>query len=131
MNTTPPLPGFAPDLPAAADVAPPPAGPATVAGLFAEVVFDRPLDTAYSYAVPESLREAIAAGKRVEAPFGRGDTATVGSGRSGTRDGAWGRRRPSGTMAAGAGPRERGEGGGRKGTAPGRPTRPRSPKRSP
>src|SRR5438067_9003786 len=47
-------------------------------GLFAEVVFDRPLDHAYSYAVPESLREAIAVGKRVEAPFGRGDTATVG-----------------------------------------------------
>src|SRR5436305_7843824 len=78
MNTTPSLPGFAPDLPAAADAPPPPAGPATVAGLFAEVVFDRPLDTAYSYAVPESLHEAIAIGKRVEAPFGRGDTATVG-----------------------------------------------------
>src|SRR5205807_2030814 len=78
MNTTPPLPGFAPELPAAADVSPPPAEPATVTGLFAEIVFDRPLDTAYSYAVPESLREMIAVGKRVEAPFGRGDTATVG-----------------------------------------------------
>src|SRR5947209_986966 len=78
MNTTPPFPGFAPELPAAADVSPPPAEPATVTGLFAEIVFDRPLDTAYSYAVPESLREAIAVGKRVEAPFGRGDTATVG-----------------------------------------------------
>ncbi|HYT94666.1 MAG TPA: primosomal protein N', partial [Gemmataceae bacterium] len=48
------------------------------AGLFAEVVFDRPLDHAYSYAVPEQLREAIAVGKRVQAPFGKGDRATVG-----------------------------------------------------
>src|SRR5947209_17428716 len=55
------------------DPAPPPA-----TGLFAEVVFDRPLDHAYTYAVPETLREAIAVGKRVQAPFGRGDKATVG-----------------------------------------------------
>jgi primosomal protein N' (replication factor Y) len=48
------------------------------AGLFAEVVFDRPLDHAYTYAVPESLRETIAVGKRVQAPFGRGDRGTVG-----------------------------------------------------
>src|SRR5215475_4559383 len=47
-------------------------------GLFAEVVFDRPLDTAYTYAVPESLREAVAVGKRVQTPFGRGDKQTVG-----------------------------------------------------
>jgi primosomal protein N' (replication factor Y) len=54
----------------------PPAAPAT--GLFAEVVFDRPLDHAYSYAVPEDLRAAVAVGKRVLAPFGKGDKPTVG-----------------------------------------------------
>jgi primosomal protein N' (replication factor Y) len=48
------------------------------AGLFAEVVFDRPLDHAYSYAVPERLREAVAVGKRVQGPFGRGAKPTVG-----------------------------------------------------
>jgi primosomal protein N' (replication factor Y) len=47
-------------------------------GLFAEVVFDRPLDHAYTYAVPERLREVVAVGKRVQAPFGKGDKATVG-----------------------------------------------------
>ncbi len=47
-------------------------------GLFAEVVFDRPLDHAYSYAVPEELRTALAVGKRVLAPFGRGDRPTIG-----------------------------------------------------
>ena len=40
-------------------------------GLFADVVFDRPLDHAFSYAVPEHLRAAIGVGKRVTAPFGR------------------------------------------------------------
>jgi primosomal protein N' (replication factor Y) len=53
-----------------ADAAPP--------TLFAEIVFDRPLDHAYTYAVPESLRSAIAIGRRVEAPFGRGDRSTIG-----------------------------------------------------
>src|SRR5215471_5802245 len=53
--------------------------PATPAhGLYAEVVFDRPLDHAYTYAVPEDLRNAAAVGKRVQAPFGKGDKATVG-----------------------------------------------------
>src|SRR5438067_950569 len=47
-------------------------------GLYAEVVFDRPLDHAYTYAVPEGLRNAIAVGKRVHVPFGRGDKATPG-----------------------------------------------------
>src|SRR5947209_5395093 len=55
-------------------LAPPPAA----AGLFAEVVFDRPLDHAYTYAVPEALRPVIAVGKRVQAPFGRGDKLTTG-----------------------------------------------------
>ena len=50
----------------------------TTASLFAEVVFDRPLDHAYTYAVPDELREAVAVGKRVLVPFGRGDRATVG-----------------------------------------------------
>ena len=45
---------------------------------FAEIVFDRPLDHAYSYAVPASLRDAIAVGKRVLAPFGKGDRQTIG-----------------------------------------------------
>jgi primosomal protein N' (replication factor Y) (superfamily II helicase) len=52
--------------------------PAQAVGLFAEVVFDRPLDHAYTYAVPERLRESIGVGKRVQAPFGKGDRATVG-----------------------------------------------------
>src|SRR5208337_365560 len=49
-----------------------------VATLFADVVFDRPLDHAYSYAVPDRLRDLVAVGKRVQAPFGKGDRATVG-----------------------------------------------------
>jgi primosomal protein N' (replication factor Y) len=54
------------------------APPASRAGLFAEIVFDRPLDHAYSYAVPDELRSQVALGKRVLAPFGRGDKPTVG-----------------------------------------------------
>ena len=53
-----------------------PAPPAS--GLFADVVFDRPLDHAYTYAVGDALRGAVGVGKRVRAPFGRGDKATVG-----------------------------------------------------
>lgn len=52
--------------------------PAPLATLFADIVFDRPLDQAYTYAVGEPLREAIAVGKRVQAPFGRGDRPTIG-----------------------------------------------------
>jgi primosomal protein N' (replication factor Y) len=48
------------------------------AGLFADIVFDRPLDHAFTYAVGEKLRDAIGVGKRVKAPFGRGDRATIG-----------------------------------------------------
>jgi primosomal protein N' (replication factor Y) len=47
-------------------------------GLFADVVFDRPLDHAFTYFVGDTLRSAIAVGKRVRAPFGRGDRNTVG-----------------------------------------------------
>ncbi len=50
--------------------------PAT--GLFADVVFDRPLDHAFTYAVGDALRDRVAVGKRVRAPFGRGDKTTVG-----------------------------------------------------
>jgi primosomal protein N' (replication factor Y) len=52
--------------------------PEQAAGLFADVVFDRPLDHAFTYAVGDHLRDRVAVGKRVRAPFGRGDKATVG-----------------------------------------------------
>ncbi len=48
------------------------------ATLFADVVFDRPLDHAFTYAVGDKLRDAVAVGKRVKAPFGRGDKGAVG-----------------------------------------------------
>src|SRR6266849_6256760 len=51
---------------------------AQAAGLFAEIVFDRPLDHAYTYAVPDELRETVAVGKRMQAPFGRGDKKIAG-----------------------------------------------------
>src|SRR5437764_4987670 len=60
------------------DLFTPEEGPPQAAGLFADVVFDRPLDHAFTYAVGEKLRGAVAVGKRVRAPFGRGDKATVG-----------------------------------------------------
>jgi primosomal protein N' (replication factor Y) (superfamily II helicase) len=47
-------------------------------GWFADVVFDRPLDHAYTYAIPEQLRAAVAIGKRVQVPFGKGDKAIAG-----------------------------------------------------
>lgn len=53
------------------------APPATESA-FAEIVFDRPLDHAYSYAIPVDLQAHIAVGKRVLAPFGRGDKQTIG-----------------------------------------------------
>src|SRR6516225_2984641 len=58
----------------ASDAPPPP----PAAGLFADIVFDRPLDHAYTYAVGDALRDKIGVGKRVRAPFGRGDKSTVG-----------------------------------------------------
>ncbi len=54
----------------------PPAPP--IAGLFADIVFDRPLDHAFTYAVGPDLKDSIGVGKRVRAPFGRGDRTTVG-----------------------------------------------------
>lgn len=50
----------------------------TTATLFAEVVFDRPLDHSFTYSVGEEHRLAIAVGKRVRVPFGRGDKKTTG-----------------------------------------------------
>ncbi|MBA4063534.1 MAG: primosomal protein N' [Isosphaera sp.] len=55
---------------------PPPPGP--LSGLYASVVFDRPLDTEYTYAVPADLAGKVGVGKRVEAPFGKGDKTTPG-----------------------------------------------------
>ena len=54
------------------------AAPSEATSLFAEIVFDRPLDHGYTYGIPDSLRERAAVGKRVLAPFGRGDRQTVG-----------------------------------------------------
>ncbi|GIW78913.1 MAG: primosomal protein N' [Gemmatales bacterium] len=51
---------------------------ASTAGLFAEIVFNRPLDHPYTYAVPEHLESAMAVGKRVLAPFGKGERREVG-----------------------------------------------------
>ncbi len=50
----------------------------TRAALFADIVFDRPLDHAYTYAVPEPLVTRIGVGKRVEVPFGKGGKGTAG-----------------------------------------------------
>jgi primosomal protein N' (replication factor Y) len=55
-----------------------PAATGPGSGLFADIVFDRPLDHAYTYAVPVDLLDAIGVGKRVEAPFGKGGKATPG-----------------------------------------------------
>src|SRR5438552_1394049 len=54
------------------------AKPPEQAELFAEIVFDRPLDHAYTYAVPKRLEESAAVGKRLLAPFGKGEKLTVG-----------------------------------------------------
>jgi primosomal protein N' (replication factor Y) len=55
-----------------------PPAPDPAMGLYADVVFDRALDHAFSYGVPEQLRAGVAVGKRVRAPFGRGDRSTIG-----------------------------------------------------
>jgi primosomal protein N' (replication factor Y) len=55
-----------------------PEAQATEASLYAEIVFDRPLDHAFTYAVPPGLAGALTVGKRVHAPFGRGDRPTIG-----------------------------------------------------
>ena len=56
----------------------PPRAPQVVAALFADIVFDRPLDHAYTYTVPDHLAGQVGVGKRVEVPFGKGGKATAG-----------------------------------------------------
>ena len=46
--------------------------------LQADVVFNRPLDSPYSYLVPDNLRDLVRPGCRVKVPFGRGNTPTLG-----------------------------------------------------
>ena len=55
---------------------PAPAQPSS--GLFADIVFDRPVDHAFTSAVPIGLAETVRVGKRVEAPFGKGGKNTPG-----------------------------------------------------
>jgi primosomal protein N' (replication factor Y) len=44
----------------------------------AQLVFNRPVDRAFDYHVPDALRGQLQAGQRVKAPFGRGDRLAVG-----------------------------------------------------
>jgi len=60
------------------DAGPPEPQPGPLSGLFADIVFDRPLDHAFTYSVPEALAGAIGVGKRVEVPLGRGSKTTTG-----------------------------------------------------
>ena len=46
--------------------------------LAAQVVFNRPLATAFHYLVPDELRDQLEPGQRVRVPFGRGNRSTVG-----------------------------------------------------
>jgi primosomal protein N' (replication factor Y) len=46
--------------------------------LFAEIVFNRPVEEVFLYEVPYPLRGRISAGKRVAAPFGRGNEPIIG-----------------------------------------------------
>jgi primosomal protein N' (replication factor Y) len=55
-----------------------PAATGAPSGLFASIVFDRPLDTEYTYAIPTDLVGKVGVGKRVEVPFGKGDKTTPG-----------------------------------------------------
>ncbi len=45
---------------------------------YADIVFDRPLDHAFTYSIPQNLLEQVGVGKRVEAPLGRGTKTTTG-----------------------------------------------------
>src|SRR5262245_35254608 len=56
----------------------PPEEPTATPGLFADVVFDRPLEQSYTYAIPAELAASVAVGKRIQVPFGKGDRPTVG-----------------------------------------------------
>jgi primosomal protein N' (replication factor Y) len=46
--------------------------------LAAQVVLNKPLSTAYTYLIPNELRELVGPGQRVRVPFGRGDRPEVG-----------------------------------------------------
>ncbi len=59
-----------------AEPAKPPRAP--VAGHFAGIVFNRPLDQVFSYRIPPSLREHLRPGQRVKVPLGRGNTVATG-----------------------------------------------------
>src|SRR5438105_7043682 len=55
------------------------AGPAEASdGLYAGVVFDRPLEQVFTYRVPAPLRGAIRPGQRLRVPLGRGNRPAVG-----------------------------------------------------
>jgi primosomal protein N' (replication factor Y) len=44
----------------------------------AQLVFNRPVDRAFDYVVPDAIRGHLQTGQRVKAPFGRGDRLTTG-----------------------------------------------------
>ncbi len=46
--------------------------------LVAQIVLNRPLETAYSYRVPDDLQAVIGVGHRVKVPFGRGNSSLTG-----------------------------------------------------
>ncbi len=54
------------------------AEPQTPEGLFAQVVFNRPLSQSYSYAIPAEWLDRIQIGQRVRVPLGRGNQPTLG-----------------------------------------------------
>lgn len=47
-------------------------------GLFAQLVFNRPLTQLFTYRVPDNLADSIAVGKRVQVPFGKGNKPLAG-----------------------------------------------------
>lgn len=47
-------------------------------GWYVDLVFDRPMDHAYTYSIPPEWIGKVAVGQRVEAPFGRGNRPEVG-----------------------------------------------------
>src|SRR4051794_14307427 len=53
-------------------------GAAGAEGLFAGVVFNRPVDQVFTYRVPERLREGVRPGQRLTVPLGKGDKPAVG-----------------------------------------------------
>src|SRR5690606_12533777 len=44
----------------------------------AQVVLNKPLAAAYTYLVPDELRDLVGPGQRVRVPFGRGDRSETG-----------------------------------------------------